>query len=143
MTTPSREPVTGHLKELYEEESWEVGPRLARAAKAREDGYPQVAAVMEEIAGDEAKHLSRVVRLLHPDEVERDVLTNLEATIEADRSAAEREARWAELARQLGLHAEAQLFEALARDELDHVAKLQAALNQVLASHAPTGPPTS
>lgn len=138
MTTPSREAVTAHLKELYDEESWEVGSRLARAARAREDGYPQVAALMEEIARDEAGHLSRVVRLLHADEVERDVRTNLESMIEGDRGAAEREERWAQLARQAGLHAEAELFEALARDELAHVAKLEAALNHVLCRHAPT-----
>ncbi len=137
MTTPSREAVAGHLRELYDEESWEVGSRLARAARAREDGYPQVAALIEEIAGDEAKHLSRVVGLLHAAEVERDVRTNLEAMIEADRSAAEREERWAELARQAGLRAEAELFEALARDELGHVAKLEGALNHVLAGHTP------
>jgi rubrerythrin len=131
MTEASRDAVTGHLKELYDEESWEVGSRLARAARAREDGHPQVAALMEEIAGDEAKHLSLVVRLLHPDEVEREVRTNLEAMIEADRSAAEREERWAELARQAGLPAAAELFEALARDERNHVAKLETALNHV------------
>jgi len=35
--------VAKHLRELYEEEGWEVGSRLARAAKAREDGHPEVA----------------------------------------------------------------------------------------------------
>lgn len=138
MTTPSTEAVTGHLKELYDEESWEVGSRLARAARAREDGYPQVAALIEEIARDEAGHLSRVVRLLHADEVERDVRTNLESMIEGDRGAAEREERWVQLARQAGLHTEAELFGALARDELDHVAKLEAALNHVLSGRTAT-----
>lgn len=141
MTTPSREAVTGHLKELYDEESWEAGSRLARAARAREDGYPQVAALVEEIAGDELKHLAWVVRRLHADEVERDVRTNIEAMIEGDRSAAEREERWAQLARQAGLHAEAELFEALARDEREHGSKLEAALNHVLSGRVPTTGP--
>lgn len=123
--------VAQHLKELYEEEGWEVGSRLARAAKAREDGYPEVAALMEEIARDEARHLSLVVRLLYPDEVERDVRTNLQAIIEADKGAAEREQRLATIARQAGREREAALLEALARDELEHVATLEATLTHL------------
>jgi rubrerythrin len=123
--------VTENLKELYEEESWEVGSRLARAAKAREDGYPELAALMEEIAPDEARHQSLVVRCLYPDEVERDVRTNLEAMLEQDRGAAEREQRLAAIARQAGMEREASLFEALARDELEHAARLEAALKHV------------
>jgi rubrerythrin len=131
MTEEGRQAVLQNLRELYEEESWEVGSRLARAATARENGYPEAAALMEEIARDEAKHLSLVVRLLHPEEVERDVRTNLEAMIEGDRGAAEREQRLARIARQAGMEREAALFEALARDELDHVAKLEAALKHL------------
>lgn len=67
MTEESRETVAKHLRELYEEESWEVGSRLARAAKAREDGYPEVAALMEKLARDEARHLGLVVRVLRAD----------------------------------------------------------------------------
>ena len=47
MNDEGRQAVAKKLhQELYEEESWEVGSRLARAAKAREDGYPEVAALM-------------------------------------------------------------------------------------------------
>lgn len=136
MTEEWRQAVAKNLQELYEEESWEVGSRLARAAKAREDGYPEVAALMEEIARDEARHLSLVVRLLYPEEVERDVRANLEAMIEGDRGAAEREQRLAVIARQAGMEREAVLFEALARDEVEHVAKLEAALKHL---HSRTG----
>lgn len=131
MTEEWRQAVLQNLRELYEEESWEVGSRLARAAKAREDGYPAVAALMEEIARDEARHLSLVVRLLHSEEVERDVRANLEAMIEGDRGAAEREQRLARIARQAGMEREAVLFEALARDEVQHVASLEAALKHL------------
>jgi rubrerythrin len=131
MGEESRDTVTKNLKELYEEESWEAGSRLARAAKAREDGYPEVAALMEELARDEARHLGLVVRLLHPDEIERDIQTNLEAMLEGDRGAAERERRLAALARQAGMERESALFEALARDEVEHVAKLEAVLKHV------------
>ena len=131
MTQERRQAVAKHLQELYEEESWEAGSRLARAAKAREDGYPEVAAVMEEVAHDEARHLSLVVRLLRPEEVERDVQTNLEAMIEADRGAAKREQRLIVIARQVGMEREAALFEALARDEVKHVAKLEEALEHL------------
>jgi rubrerythrin len=86
---------------------------------------------MEEIARDEARHLSLVVRLLYPEEVERDVRANLEAMIEGDRGAAEREQRLAVIARQAGMEREAVLFEALARDEIEHVAKLEAALKHL------------
>lgn len=119
------------LRELYEEESWEAGVRLARAAKAREEGHEDVAALMEEVALDEARHLSLVVRLLHPDEVERDLATNLRAMIEGDRGAAEREQQRATIARRAGMDREAALFEVLARDELAHIAKLEAALRQL------------
>lgn len=123
-----------HLNELYQEESWEVGVRLARAAKAEEDGHPAVASLMEEIARDEARHLSLVVRLLHPEEVERDVRTNLEAMIEGDRAAAAREQRLAAIARQAGMEREAALFETLARDEEEHVARLDAALQYLMVA---------
>lgn len=86
---------------------------------------------MEELARDEARHLGLVVRLLHPDEIERDVRTNLEAMLEGDRGAAERERRLAALARQAGMEREAALFDALARDEVEHVAKLEAVLKHV------------
>ena len=91
---------------------------------------------MEEIARDEARHLSLVVRLLYPEEVERDVQANLEAMIEADRGAGEREQRLAVIARQAGMEREAALFEALARDEVAHVARLEAALKHL---HPETG----
>ena len=58
---------------------------------------------------------------------------NLEARIEADRGAGEREQRLAVIARQAGMEREAALFESLARDELEHVAKLEAALKQLNA----------
>ena len=51
------------------------GGRLSRGGRA------------DEIACDEARHLSLVVRLLYPEEVERDVQANLGAMIEADRGA--------------------------------------------------------
>lgn len=131
MTDERREAVGKNLKELYEEESWEVGSRLARAAKAREDGYLEVAALMEELARDEARHLSLVVRLLYPNEVEQDVRANLEAMIEGDRGAAEREQQLAQIARQIGMEREAELFETLARDEAEHVTRLEAALKHL------------
>lgn len=140
MTEAWRQAVTAHLQELYEEESWEVGSRLARAAKAREDGYPEVAALMEDIARDEARHLSLVVRLLHSERIEQDVRTNLEAMIEGDVGAAEREQRLAETARRAGREREAALFEALARDELAHVAQLQAALQHLVEGQRGAGP---
>lgn len=108
-----------------------MGSRLARAAKAREDGYPEVAALMEDMARDEARHLSLVVRLLHPEEVERDVRTNLEARLAGDRGAAEREQRVAALARQAEMERAAALCEALARDEVEHAATLAAALQHL------------
>ncbi len=131
--------LAAHLRELYEEEGWEVGSRLARAAKAREDGYPEVAALMEELAHDEARHLSLVVRLLHPDEVERDVRSNLRAMLEGDRGAAEREQRLAAIARQAGMVREAGLFDALACDELEHAAKLETVLKRLEGSPPETG----
>lgn len=133
MTEESREAVAKHVRELYEEESWEVGSGLARAAKAREDGYPEVAALMEAIARDEARHLSLVVRLLHADEVERDVRVNLEAMVEGDQAAAEREQRLSVIARQAGMEREAALLEALAREEVEHVAMLEAALKRLVS----------
>lgn len=131
MTEEGRQAVAKHVQELYAEESWEVGSHLARAAKAREDGYPEVAALMEAMARDEARHLSLVVRLLYPERIEQDVRTNLQGMIEGDMEAAEREPRLAETARRAGLEREAALFEALAKDELMHVAQLKAALQHL------------
>ncbi|MGQ0669018.1 MAG: ferritin family protein [Actinomycetota bacterium] len=129
--------VRAHLEELYEEEAFETGIGLARAAKAREDGHPELAGLFEEIALDEARHLSLVARLLYPQYVERAVEANLEGQRGGDRDAVERETRMAEVARRAGLAREAELFERLASDEREHVAKIQAALGR-LRSGRPT-----
>ena len=131
------EPIRVHLEELYEEEAFETGIGLARAARAREDGHPELAGIFEEIALDEARHLSLVARLLHPQYVECDVEANLEGQRGGDRDAIERETRMAEVARRAGLAREAELFERLAADERAHVAKIESALAR-LRSGTPT-----
>lgn len=105
-----------------------MGIGLARAAKAREDACPEVAALFEEIALDEARHLAMVARLLYPQYVERGVRANLEGLRGGDADAVERETRMAEVCRSTGLAREAELFERLAADERKHVAKADGAL---------------
>lgn len=129
-----QEEVQKNLKELFEEESLEVGLYLARARRAREQGYPEVADLIEQIGRDEATHLSLVVEILYPQYIERDLRTNLRAMISGDGGAADRERRMAEIARRAGMEREALLFERLARDELEHVAKIEAVLRQLPAS---------
>lgn len=126
--------IRAHLDELYDEESFEVGIGLARAARAREDGHADIGDLFEEIARDEARHLSLVACLLYPQYVERDVRANLEGLRGGDTDAAERESRMADIARRAGLAREAELFERLAADEREHVAKVEAALAR-LAAH--------
>lgn len=131
---PPEELVRANLRELYEEEAFEVGIGLARAAMAREDGHPEVAELFQEIALDEARHLSLVTRLLYPQYVERDVRANLEGLRGGDADAVGRETRMAEVARRAGLIREAELFDRLAADEREHVAKVDTAL-----AHLPPG----
>lgn len=140
MAEASRSPeelVRAHLEELYEEEAFETGIGLARAARAREEGHPELADLFEEIALDEARHLSLAARLLYPQYVERDVEANLEGQRGGDADAIERETRMAEVARRAGLAREAELFEQLATDEREHVVKIEAALAR-LRSGTPT-----
>jgi rubrerythrin len=126
-----KEAIQKNLEELLEEEGWEVGLYLARAERADLDGYPQVAKVIREVAMDEANHLARVVKLMRPDRIDRDVKTNLMAMIEGDTDAAEREREMAKKARAVGMDQEAQLFEWLAEREMGHVEKLKAALRSL------------
>lgn len=126
-----KEAVQKNLEELLEEEGWEVGLYLARAEKAEADGYPEVAKVMRDVAMDEADHLARVVKLLRPDRIDRDLKTNLMAMIEGDTDAAEREREMAKKARAIGMKQEADLFEWLSQKEMEHMEKLTAALRSI------------
>lgn len=126
-----KQAVQNNLEELFEEEGLEVGLYLARAEKAEADGCPGIAKVIREVAMDEADHLARVVKLMRPDRIDRDIKTNLMAMIEGDTDAAEREQEMAEKARAVGMEQEARLFEYLAQKEMERVEKLQAALRSL------------
>lgn len=125
-----------HLKELFEEEVWEAGTRLARALAAEEEGLPEVAAALRVVAEDEARHAYLIAQLACPEQIP-DGRESLARAIGADSDAAEREAGYARLAAAAGLEAAAQLFERLQRDERRHVELLEAARCQPTP---PTGP---
>lgn len=122
---PDPQKVRDHLKELFEEEVWEAGSRLARALAAQEEGLPEVAAALRAVAEDEARHAYLIARLACPDEIPGGQ-ESLRRAISADHDAAEREVRYLRLASEAGLEDAAQLLERLHGDERRHIEMLEA-----------------
>lgn len=124
-----------HLKELFEEEVWEAGTRLARALAAEEEGLPELAAALRAVAEDEARHAYLIGRVACPDQIP-DARESLARAISADRDAAQREERYARLAVSAGMQDAERLFERLERDEQEHVQRLETALQRAAAPAA-------
>lgn len=129
-----------HLKELFDEELWEAGVRLARAVAAEAEGYPEAAAALREVALDEAKHAYWVSQFIPQEEI-KDIRFNIQAAIEADRYAytsGRERAMTVKTKARVGKKL-TELFEQLSRDEQAHAEKLEAVLKSLPPSASRVG----
>lgn len=119
------------IEDLVEEEAFEAGLRLARARHWERNGFPEVAAIIREVALRELEHFVLVLSYARRQWVEQNLQSVLQAMRDADAGAAEREREIARRARELGLEEEADLLERLSRDEIEHVRRFGEALAMV------------
>lgn len=122
------------IEDLVEEEAFEAGLRLARARYWEQNGFPEVAAIIREVALRELDHFVLVISYARRQWVEQNLRSALQSMRDADAGAAERERAIAHRARELGLEEEAELLERLSRDETEHVQRFTEALARVQGS---------
>lgn len=120
-----------------EEEASEAGLRLARARHWERKGFPEIAAIIREVAMRELEHFVLVTSYAQRQWVEQDLRSVLQAMMDA--GASERERVLAGFARELGLEEEAEFFERLSRDETEHVQRFQEALALLDRKETSTG----
>lgn len=116
------------IEDLVEEEASEAGLRLARARYWEQKGFPEIAAIIRDIAMRELEHFVLVTSYARRQWVEQNLRSVLQAMRDADAGASEREREIAIRARELGLEEEAELLDRLSRDETEHVRRFEEAL---------------
>lgn len=123
-TTAAEKRIQDHLKDLLEEEISEAGSRLVKALAAEQAGLKEAGREFRDIAEDEARHALLVAKAIERNPF-NDFRANVQASIDGDADAAQREADFARLARKAGFVKLAELFEQLSSDETRHVEKLK------------------
>lgn len=117
-----------NLEDLVDEEASEAGLRLARAQYWERNGFPEIAAIIRNVAMRELEHFVLVTSYAKRHWVEEDLRSALQDMMAADDGSSVRERQMASVARQLGLNEEADLMERLSRDEAEHVKQFEEAL---------------
>lgn len=119
---------TEHLEMNFKGETSEVGLYLAMAKRAEEEGYPEIALYLKQVAWDEAYHAAEAAEILG---LIDDTKTNLEKMLAGETRAEKGKAEAASLAKEEGNQAAASFFARASKDEGRHKAGLQAFLNKL------------
>jgi rubrerythrin len=114
------------LKDTFKGETTEVGWYLAMSKVAEQEGLPDVAVYLRQIAMDEAWHATEVAEILGL--VKGTTIENLEMMLEGESKAEIEKAEAAELARKEGNTRAALFFERASIDEARHKAGLNGLL---------------
>jgi rubrerythrin len=114
------------LKDTFKGETTEVGWYLAMSKVAEQEGLPDVAVYLRQIAMDEAWHATEVAEILGL--VKGTTIENLEMMLEGESKAEIEKAEAAELARKEGNTRAALFFERASMDEARHKAGLNGLL---------------
>ena len=129
MKTATRYFVNAHFRDMYGEERTEAIWNFLLADKAEEEGHPEVAEILREIARDELKHAIWMGKVAEKPRLDGHTLVHhLETAMVADDNVVDREREIAQMARLLEREKDAGRFEQMANDELDHVEKFKRAL---------------
>jgi len=116
------------LKETFKGETSEVGLYLAMAEKAEEEGYPEVALYLKEVAMDEADHACAAAKHLGLIGSTKD---NLQKMFDGEQKAFEMKSKAAEEAQKEGKFDVAGFFRWSAGEEKKHAASLKAFLDKI------------
>ena len=107
------------LRANFVGECTEVGMYLAMGRVADREGYPEIGAAYDKIAGEEALHAAKFAELLG-EVVEPCTKSNLTARVEAEYGAAEGKLKLAKKAKELGLDAIHDTVHEMCKDEARH-----------------------
>lgn len=117
-----------NLEKTFAGETSEVGLYLAMAKRAEEEGYPEVALYLKQVAWDEADHAATVAMLLGKIE---DTKSNLEMMTRGEENARGGKSDAAREARSEGNEPAAVFFEKASADEGRHNAGLKGLLERL------------
>lgn len=117
------------LKDNFVGECSEVGMYLAMARQAMREGYPEVAAVLEQIAREEAEHASRFCEMIG-ELVSSSTKENLQKMLNGENGACHGKKKIATLAKQQNLDAIHDSVHEMCKDEARHGKALQGLLDR-------------
>ena len=116
------------LKATFKGETTEVGWYLAMSKVAEEEGLPDVATYLRQIAMDEAWHAAEVAKILG---MVKDTKSNLTMMLEGETMAEVEKAEAAEIARKEGNNEARLFFERASQDEARHKAGLKGIVDRL------------
>ena len=116
------------LKATFKGETTEVGWYLAMSKIAEEEGLPDVATYLRQIAMDEAWHAAEVAKILG---MVKDTKSNLTMMLEGETMAEVEKAEAAEIARKEGNDEARLFFERASQDEARHKAGLKGIVDRL------------
>jgi len=115
------------LEMNFKGETMEVGLYLAMAQRAEEEGYPDIALYLKQIALEEAAHAAEVAIAM---DLVGDTKSNLEKMLAGETKAEIAKAEAGKIAHQEGNTRAASFFKRASRDEARHKAGLKAYLDK-------------
>lgn len=112
----------------FKGETSEVGLYLAMSKRAEEEGHPDVAVYLRQIAMDEAWHAAEFAALIGKI---KDTRSNIKMMLEGETKAEQEKAKAAEIARSEGRDDIAKFFERASKDEGRHKSGLKKFLEKL------------
>ncbi len=109
-------------------ETMEVGLYLAMARQAQREGYPEIAAVLEKIAFEEAWHAARFAEL--NGKISPSTKENIEKMLQGEKMANQGKRKAAVSAKENGIDAAHDFFDESAKDEARHARALEGLLKR-------------
>ena len=116
-------------RDHFKGECSEVGMYKAMARQALREGYPEIAALFEKIAEEEAEHAAKFAELLG-EVVAADTKANIEKMLAGENGACASKLEIAKKAKELNLDAIHDAVHEMAKDEQRHGAALEAVLHR-------------
>ncbi len=117
-----------NLEKTFKGETSEVGLYLAMAEKAEEEGYPEIALYLKQVAMDEAEHACAAAKHLT---LIGSTKENLQKMFDSEQKACEMKSKSADEAQKEGNVEAAGFFRWSAGEEKKHAASLKAFLDKI------------
>lgn len=116
------------IQKTFESESNDIALYLAMSRKAEQEGHPEIASYLLEVAMDEAQHAVKFASLLGK---VKDTKTNIATMLAGEMQAEKAKAKAAKIAEAEGHEGAFQFFNRSMRDERKHKAGLMQVLSKL------------